>query len=223
MKNFGLLMIALMSFYLLACSGSSQEPDTNINASMDYTTNHNSNDVELEKYYPEIDNSCNTNILCNIENAYSHYDAMNQDLQISRIHQPIYNKNVNGYFALQCGSDFIRNIARYRISNSERIDIVTRNGEHLWCKGNYKLTIFLRGKRLKPIKWKGGQETIKAIPSSEEPIASDVDYQNGLDNIDDINDLELEDEFYHHESEFETDCGETDCEFIDENGYDDGL
>lgn len=158
MKLFRMSAIILPSILLIACSQSGQD-DSRVDMSSEYEGVGDLGElppmqgVEMRKYSAEVDDSCNTNILCNIENAYSHYDAMNKDLQKSRYYQPVHNQNVNGIFALECGNDVIRNIARYRIVNELRIDVVTRDGEHIWCKGDYNLISFLRGIRAEDLEY----------------------------------------------------------------------
>lgn len=178
------------------------------------------NDNTTEKYTAEIDNSCNTNIQCNIENAYYHYDAMNKDLQRNPSYQPVYHKNINGIFALQCGSDLIKNIARYRISNEIRIDVITRNGEHFWCKGGYNLVSFLRGRRVQYMNFNNSEKSINPITDN---TSDNIDFDNSTldNNNDNLDNVDFDSPEFNNE--FETDCGETDCEFIDENGYDNGL
>ncbi|AWY21446.1 hypothetical protein LP123_00775 [Moraxella bovis] len=238
MKKFKLLSITLLGLLLLACD--KPEPSSNkqglgsryeeIKDLSNLPPIETGNATAIEKYTAEIDNSCNSNIMCNIENAYAHYDAMNKDLQHNRHYQPVYNKNVNGYFALQCGSDSIQNIARYRISNDFRIDVITRDGHHFWCKGEYNLISFLRGRRVEYMKF---NNTKSDTPTKSRPITgipsnnldnsatfnSDSYHGDDLGNVD-FDSPEFDDEFG---DEFETDCGQIDCELMDINGYDDGL
>lgn len=187
------------------------------------------NDIATEKYTDEIDHSCNSNIMCNIENAFSHYDAMNKDLQRNSNYQPVYHQNINGIFALQCGSDLIKNIARYRISNEIRIDVITRNGEHFWCKGGYNLVSFFRGRRVKYMDFNNTESDTPATShivtdtpnnNTNNSTAFTADSYDGddLSNVD-FNDSEFDNEFG---DEFEIDCKEMDCQSID-NDYNDSL
>lgn len=164
----------------------------------------------LEKYTAEVDRSCNTNILCNIENAYTHFDAMNKDLQRNPTYRLVYNQNVNGIFALQCGNDVIRDIARYRITNELRVDVVTRNGEHHWCKGDYNLVSFLRGRRVKYIDFNGTQ-----TPNTPAPVEDSNDY-HADEPLDDSDYLGGEVDIYSEE--LDDDCGEIPCDLVEVNG-----
>lgn len=241
MNKFKIAILILSNIILCACDKAEQTyPETEVKSEYENIKDLSNlppiqgipanNDSIIEKYTSEIDNSCNSNIMCNIENAFSHYDAMNKDLQRNPNHQPVYHKNINGIFALQCGSDLIKNIARYRISNEIRIDVVTRNGEHFWCKGGYNLISFLRGRRVEYMKF---NNTKSDTPTKSRPITgipsnnldnsatfnSDSYHGDDLGNVD-FDSPEFDDEFG---DEFETDCGQIDCELMDINGYDDGL
>lgn len=230
MNKFKIAILILSNIILCACDKVEQTPSqTEIKSKYENIKDLSElapiqgvpiNDATTEKYTAEIDNSCNTNIQCNIENAYHHYDAMNKDLQRNPTYQPIYHKNVNGIFALQCGSDLIKNIARYRISNEVRIDVITRNGEHFWCKGGYNLVSFLRGRRVQYMDFNDSKKSTTPITNN---TSNDTDFHNSVidNNNEDLDNVDFNSPEFNNE--FESDCGEIDCELIDENGYDDSL
>lgn len=230
MNKFKIAILILSNIILCACDKAEQtHPETEVKSEYENIKDLSNlppiqgipanNDSIIEKYTAEIDNSCNSNIMCNIENAFSHYDAMNKDLQRNPNHQPVYHKNVNGIFALQCGSDLIKNIARYRISNEIRIDVITRNGEHFWCKGGYNLVSFLRGRR---VQYMDFNDTEKSTTSITDVSGNNTNFHDStMDNNENFNNEDLNDSEFNRESE--SDCGEIDCEFVDIGGYDAGL
>ncbi|MDO4897581.1 MAG: hypothetical protein Q3971_09495, partial [Moraxella sp.] len=107
----------------------------------------------------------------------------------------------------------------YRISNEIRIDVITRNGEHFWCKGGYNLVSFLRGRR---VQYMDFNDKEKSTTSITDVSGNNTNFHDStMDNNENFNNEDLNDSEFNRESE--SDCGEIDCEFVDIGGYDAGL